>query len=291
MNKKLKRVTPVDVILVALFAVLAMVTLYPMWHCLVGSLMDYTEYMQKSILIWPDKISLDSYKFVFDQGKIYDPMKTTVIITITGTLINLIMVTWMAYGLSKKFPGSALFTYIVVFTMFLNPGLIANYMLFRNLKLLNSLKVYIMPYMINTFYLIILRTNFASFPSELEEAARIDGASEYGTFFRIVLPLSKPILATIALFTAVDYWNTYAQSVYFVSDSAKKTLQDYLYMLLSNNANNNAGAGIGAGGVSAVFSENIKLANTVIAVLPILVVYPFLQKYFTNGIMIGALKG
>ncbi len=218
-------------------------------------------------------------------------MKTTVLITIVGTICNMAMVTWMAYGLSKKFPGSTLFTYIVVFTMFLNPGLIANYMLFRNLRLLNDLKVYILPYLINTFYLVILRTNFASFPSELEEAARIDGASEYGTFFRIVLPLSKPILATIALFTAVDYWNTYQQSVYFMSDSSKKTLQDYLYMLLSNNSNNNAGVGIGAGGVSAVFSETIKLANTVIAVLPILVVYPFLQKYFTNGIMIGALKG
>ena len=123
------------------------------------------------------------------------------------------------------------------------------------------------------------------------EAAAIDGCSEMGILVRIVLPLSKPILATIALFTAVDYWNTYQQSVYFMSDSSKKTLQDYLYMLLSNNSNNNAGVGIGAGGVSAVFSETIKLANTVIAVLPILVVYPFLQKYFTNGIMIGALKG
>lgn len=286
-----RRTTVGDVLIIALFAALALITLYPMWHCIVGSLMTYTEYMQKSLLIWPDELTLESNQFVFDQGKIYDPMKTTALVTVIGTVVNLAMVTWMAYGLSKKFPGSTLFTYIVVFTMFLNPGLIANYMLFRNLHLLNDLKVYILPYLINTFYLIILRTNFASFPTELEEAARIDGASEFGTFFRIVLPLSKPILATIALFTAVDYWNIYQQSVYFITDSSKKTLQDYLYMLLSNNSNNNAGVGIGAGGVSAVFSETIKLANTVIAVLPILVVYPFLQKYFTNGIMIGALKG
>lgn len=290
-QKKLKGITPVDVALVIFFALLAVITLYPMWHCVVGSLMTYAEYMQKTLLIWPDELTLESYKFVFDQGKIYAPMKTTVLITIVGTVCNLVFVTWMAYGLSKKFPGSTLFTYIVVFTMFLNPGLIANYMLFRSLKLLNTLKVYILPYLINTFYLIILRTNFAGFPGELEEAARIDGASEYGTFFRIVLPLSKPILATIALFTAVDYWNTYAQSVYFVSDASKKTLQDYLHMLLSNNSNNSAGAGISVGGMSVGFSETIKLANTVIAVLPILVVYPFLQKYFTNGFMIGALKG
>ena len=290
-QKKLKRTTPVDILLILFFALLAVITLYPMWHCVVGSLMSYTEYMQKTLLLWPDDLTLESYKFVFDQGKIYAPMKTTIIITIVGTVCNLFFVTWMAYGLSKKFPGSTLFTYVVVFTMFLNPGLIANYMLFRNLKLLNTLKVYILPYLINTFYLIILRTNFAGFPSELEEAARIDGASEYGTFFRIVLPLSKPILATIALFTAVDYWNTYSQSVYFVSDAAKKTLQDYLHMLLSNNTNNAAGAGIAVGGMSVGFSETIKLANTVIAVLPILVVYPFLQKYFTSGFMIGALKG
>ena len=292
---KLKSSRPFDYILIVFFATLSIVTLYPFWHCLVGSLISYGEYMQSTLLLWPRSFTLDSYKFVFDQGKIFSPIRVTAIITVAGTLVNLLMTSSMAYGMSKKYPGGKFISYLVVFTMFLSAGLIPNYMLFRDLKLLNSVWVYIVPSMINTFYLIILRTNFANFPQDVEEAAVIDGCSTYRVFFQIVLPLSKPILATIALFTAVDYWNTYAASVYYVTDAGRKTLQDYLYMMLSDNATNAAGAGASAvgttAGKSAVFSENIKLANTMIAILPIMLVYPFLQKYFTSGLMVGAVKG
>jgi putative aldouronate transport system permease protein len=292
---KLKSSRPLDYVLIVFFALLSIITLYPFWHCLVGSFISYGEYMQSTLLLWPKEFTLDSYRFVFDQGKIFSPMRVTALITLVGTFINLIITSSMAYGMSKSYPGDKLVNFIVVLTMFVGAGLIPNYMLLRDLKLLNSVWVYIIPSMINTFYLIIMRTNFANFPKEVEEAAIIDGSSETGVFFRIVLPLSKPILATIALFTAVDYWNTYAASVYYVTDAGKKTLQDYLYMLLSDNATNASGMGASAigstAGKSAVFSENIKLANTIIAILPIMLVYPFLQKYFTSGIMVGAVKG
>lgn len=292
---KLKSSRPLDYVLIVFFALLSIITLYPFWHCLVGSFISYGEYMQSTLLLWPKEFTLDSYRFVFDQGKIFSPMKVTALITLVGTFINLVITSSMAYGMSKSYPGDKLVNFIVVLTMFVGAGLIPNYMLLRDLKLLNSVWVYIIPSMINTFYLIIMRTNFANFPKEVEEAAIIDGSSETGVFFRIVLPLSKPILATIALFTAVDYWNTYAASVYYVTDAGKKTLQDYLYMLLSDNATNASGMGASAigstAGKSAVFSENIKLANTIIAILPIMLVYPFLQKYFTSGIMVGAVKG
>ena len=292
---KLKANRPLDYALVIFFALLSIITLYPFWHCLVGSLISYGEYMQSTLLLWPKEFTLDSYRFVFDQGKIFSPMKVTALITVVGTAVNLMITSLMAYGMSKSYPGDKLVSYLVVLTMFVSAGLIPNYMLFRDLKLINNIWVYIVPSMINTFYLIILRTNFANFSKEVEEAAIIDGCSEFGVFFRIVLPLSKPILATIALFTAVDYWNTYAASVYYVTDAGKKTLQDYLYMLLSDNATNAGGMGASAvgatAGKSAVFSENIKLANTMIAILPIMLVYPFLQKYFTSGIMVGAVKG
>lgn len=295
MRKEKRRVSPLDVLIILAFVLLCICTLYPFWHCVVGSFMTYGEYMQTAVLLWPREFTLEAYRFVFSQGKIFSPMLVTTLTTILGTLVNLFMTTWMAYGMSKKYPGDKAVTWLVIATMFLSAGLIPNYMLFRKLRLLNTIWVYIVPYMINTFYLIVLRTNFSNFSHELEEAAAIDGAGEYGTFFRIVLPLSKPVLATIALFTAVDYWNTYQQSVYYVSKSELKTLQDYLYMMLSNTSNNAGGSGIamsGAGmGKSAVYSENIKLANTVVAVLPILLVYPFLQKYFTSGLMVGALKG
>ncbi|HML47931.1 MAG TPA: carbohydrate ABC transporter permease, partial [Clostridia bacterium] len=247
------------------------------------------------LYLWPRVFTLESYRFVFAQGKIFSPMRVTAAITLAGTAINLFMTAFMSYGMSKPYPGNKLVSYMVVLTMFVSAGLIPNYMLFRKLRLLNNVWVYILPSMINTFYLIILRTNFAGFSREVEEAAIIDGCGDYGAFFRIVLPLSKPILAAIALFTAVDYWNTYAASVYYVTDAGKKTLQDYLYMLLSDSATNAGGMGATAigstAGRSAVFSENIKLANTMIAILPILLVYPFLQRYFTSGMMVGAIKG
>lgn len=292
---KKHRYSVLDVLIVLLFVFMCACTIYPFWHCIVGSFMTYGEYMQTTVLIWPRNFTLEAYDFVFSQGKIFQPMLVTTVTTLIGTFINLFMTTWMAYGLTKNYPGKQLVNWLIIITMFLSAGLIPNYMLFRKLKLLNTIWVYIVPYMINTFYLIVLRTNFSSFPHELEESAAIDGAGDYGTFFRIVLPLSTPVLATIALFTAVDYWNTYQQSVYYVSKSELKTLQDYLYMMLSNVSNNTGGSGIGMVGAtmgkSAVYSENIKLANTVVAVIPILLVYPFLQKYFTSGLMVGALKG
>lgn len=283
-----------DLFLLVFFTTASLVTLYPFWHCLVGSLIPYHIYMQKVLMLWPDNLTFDAYAFVLKQGQIFNPLKVTVAITVVGTLANLMVTTFVAYGLSKKFPGSVLITYMVVFTMFVSAGLIPNYLLYKQLNLINSIGVYIIPCLINTFYLIIMRTYFSGFPGEVEEAAHIDGYSDFGIFFRIVLPLSKPMLAAIALFTAVDYWNTFSQSVFFITDFNKKTLQDFLYMMINDNAMNGAGTGMStmAGSLGkTVFAETIKLANTVISVIPILIVYPFLQKYFTSGIMIGAIKG
>ncbi len=285
-----RRLTAFDILLMVFFCLLMVITVYPFWHCTVGSLISYTEYMQKTVLLWPSEITFSSYAFVLKQGKIIHPMITTVIITCMGTVFTLFCTSFMAYGMSKKYPGSAVITSVVVLTMFIDAGMIPRYLLYRDLKLLNNIWVYVLPALVNTYYMIILRTNYASFPHEMEEAARIDGAGEYGIYFRIVLPLNVPALATVGLFTAVGYWNTYETSVYYVTNYDLKTLQDYLYLMISNvgSESNNA---IGTSGNATVFSENIKLANTVIAIVPILLVYPFVQKYFTKGIMIGALKG
>lgn len=289
-QRKRTRLSPFDVALMAVFAVLMVITIYPFWHCIIGSLISYSEYMQKTVLLWPDQLTLASYEFVLKQGKIINPMITTAIITVIGTFMTLFCTSFMAYGMSKKYPGSSAINIVVVLTMFIDAGMIPRYLLYRDLKLLNNIWVYILPALVNTYYLIILRTNFANFPREVEEASRIDGASEYGIYFRIVLPLSVPALATVGLFTAVGYWNTYETSVYYVTNYDIKTLQDYLYLMISNAGSDSSNA-IGTTGNATVFSENIKLANTVIAILPILCVYPFVQKYFTKGIMIGALKG
>lgn len=294
-NTSLRRIRVIDLSLVILFTIIAIITIYPFWHCLVGSVTPYHIYMQKVLLLWPDRITFDAYKFILQQGQIYNPLLVTAIITIIGTFANVFITTFVAYGLSKKFPGRGLILYMIVLTMFVNAGLVPNYLLFRNLHLINSLGVYIIPSLINTFYLIIIRTYFLNFSTEIEEAAYIDGYSGFGIFFKIILPLSKPMIAAIALFTAVDYWNTFSQSIYYITDFSKKTLQDYLYMMLSDNTLNTAGTGStassGTMGKTTVFSETIKLANTIISVVPILIVYPFLQRYFTSGIMVGAIKG
>lgn len=281
---KLNAVSTFDVVLVLIFLVLIVVMVYPFWHCIIGSLISQQEYMSKSILLWPNKIVLDAYKYVFEQGKIFGPLATTAIITVIGTICNVFFVSWMAYGMSKKYPGSSLVAMLVILTMFVSAGLIPNYLLYRQLGLLNRIAVYILPSLINTFYLIVLRTNFAGFPTELEDAAHIDGAGEFKIFFQFVLPLNLPILATITLFTAVDYWNTYEASVFFVTNSNIKTLQNYLQMIMGSTSDTIISN-------PSIFTENIRLANTVIAILPIMLVYPFLQKYFTSGMMIGAIKG
>lgn len=292
--KIIRRIKPFDIFNYAFFFLLAFLAIYPLWYCVVGSFITHAEYLHSSVLIWPRQWTFEAYQFVFDQGQILSPMRVSATITIVGTVVNLAMSTTMAYGMSKRYPGSTGVAVFVIATMILSAGLIPNYILYRYLGILNTMAVYILPSMINTFYLIILRTNFQSFSVEIEEAAIIDGCTQWGVFLRIVLPLSKAILATIALFVAVDYWNTYSTSVYYVMDPSKKTLQHYLYQILGDKANNASSGGamlMEATGSGAVFSENIKLANTVIAIVPILIVYPFLQRYFTNGIMVGALKG
>ena len=281
-NRKKRKLSKGNLVVSALLVFFSLLTLYPLWHCVVGSLTTFEEYIHKPLLLWPEELTLDAYRYVFTQGRIFSPMFITVITTLIGTPINLFMQAYMAYGLAKSFPGNGLITSIVVLTMFLNPGLIPQYLLFRQLGILNTIWVYILPCMINAFYLIILRTHFASLPKELMESSRLDGCSEFGTFFRIALPLSLPVMASIGLFTAVDYWNTYSQSVYFVTDASKKTLQDYLYIFLSGNSANISGGGINRM-MGNVFSENTKLANTVLSILPIIVVYPFTQRYFVKG--------
>lgn len=279
-----------DVVIYTFLVLFCLLTLYPLWHCVVGSITTFEEYIRKPFLFWPEKPTFDAYEYVFTQGRIFSPMMITVMTTLLGTPINLFMQAYMAYGLSRPFPGNKLVTAIVVFTMFLNPGLIPLYLLYRQLGLLNSIWVYILPCMINSFYLIILRTHFSSLPKELLESSRLDGCSEFGTFFKIALPLSLPAMASIGLFTAVDYWNTYSQSVYFVTDASKKTLQDYLYVFLSGNSANISGGGINMM-IGNVFSENTKLANTVLSILPIVIIYPFTQRYFVKGMLLGAVKG
>jgi putative aldouronate transport system permease protein len=280
-----------DVVNVGALIILCVVMAYPLWYTIVGSLMEESEFLTKRFLLYPERPTLAGYQKVFEDGTIFIHYRVTVLITVVGTVFSLFVTSVSAYGLSKKFYGSTFLVYLAVFTMFIRPGLIADYLNLRSLGLINNFFVYILPAAINTFYLIIMRTYFIDFPSELEEAARIDGSTEFGTFIRIVLPLSKPVLAAIGLFFAVQYWNTYMQSVFFITDQRLKTVQEYLQRLVTDSTdieNLMAAAEVEDTKFSA---ESLRLANVVLVLVPIILVYPFLQKYFIRGLMIGAVKG
>lgn len=284
-TKKKRKFSLFSMAVTLFFGIICVIALYPFWHVMVGSLISQKEYMQKVLLLWPEEITFDNYRYVLDQGSILRPLLVTIFTTVLGTTVNLLAITLTGYGLSKRFPGVGVISILMIITMFLGAGLIPNYILFRQLGILNSILVYILPSMINPFYVILMRTTFMDFPHDLEEAAAIDGSGKFHTFFRVVLPLSKPMLASIGLFTAVDYWNTFQQSIYYVTDTSKKTLQDFLYMVMNNT---NMGA-MGTG--QAVVTENVKLTYTAFAVLPIILVYPFIQRHMSAGIMLGSLKG
>lgn len=283
----MKKISISTVLIHFLFIFLSIIMLYPFWYTLVGSFMGYKEYFEKVVFLWPSKPTLEAYKLTFKTGLINNPMRTTIFITVVGTAYSLFVTSFVAYGLSKRFPGSKFIMSFIVFTMFFSGGLIPTYILYRNLGLINNILVYILPMSINTFNLIVLRTNYAGFPVELEEAALIDGYNEFGIYFKIVLPLSKTILATIGLFYAVSYWNTFFTSLFYVSDAKMRTLQDYLYRIIKVTEAEDLGMYTS----KTVSFQTVKMANIIIVIAPIVLVYPFLQKYFVKGVMIGAVKG
>lgn len=286
-----KRVSSFDIFNYTFFVIICLIMLYPLWYTVAASFMKESEYLSKSVILFTTRPTLRAYEKIFEDGRIFTHFRVTIFVTIVGTVFSLMFTAFSAYGLSKRFFGSAFILYLAVFTMFLRPGLIPNYLNLKSLGLINNLAVYIIPYSINTFYMIILRTHFRDFPQELEESAKIDGCREIGIFFKIVLPLSKPILAAIGLFFAVQFWNTYTQSVFFITDPKKKTVQEYLQKLVSDSTDLESLMMSTETEDETFNAETLRLANVVMVLTPILMVYPFLQKYFVKGLMIGAIKG
>ena len=269
------------------FIFLCIVMIYPFWHTIVGSMMKYGEYFSKTVFLWSSDPTLEAYRVILNTGLIKNPMVNTVMITAAGTAASLFVTAFVAYGLSKSFPGKSLVMSLIIFTMFFRGGIIPNYILYKQMGLIDNRLVLILPTLINTFNLIILKTQFSGFPLEIEEAARIDGCREYGIFLRIVLPLSIPMLVTIGLFYAVAYWNTFFPSLFYMTKDHLRTLQDYLYRIVKTQNAEDLGMYVSR----TVSLESVRMANVVMVIAPIILVYPFLQRYFVKGAMVGAIKG
>jgi ABC-type glycerol-3-phosphate transport system permease component len=260
---------------------------YPFWHVIVGSFMNGTEYLSKNLLFWVEKPTVENYTYLLFQTETMTYIYNTLFITVVGTVLSVFFTTYTAYGLSKTFPGSKLFFILIVATMFIDFGLIPNYINLKNLHLINTRTALILIMLINPFFLIIMRSNFIEFPKEIEESARIDGAGVNRIFFQIVFPLSTAMVAAITVFIAVNFWNLYLPSVFYITTPVKKTIQDYLGSLLTQEQM----AVDAAQATNQPLTTMLKFASIVLGAIPILVVYPFMQKYFVKGALIGAVKG
>ena len=279
------------VINIAVLLLFTVITFYPMYYIAITSVSNGMLVMQGKVNLYPIGLTLDSYKSIMADPQLFRSLWNSVLYTVLGTVINLIMSCLCAFPLSRRtFSGRNFFTGMIVFTMFFGGGMIPTFLVIKGLGLLDSLWALMIPGAISTWNLIIIKNFFQGIPAELEEAAKIDGAGDLRVLLQIVLPLSKPMLATFALFYAVGYWNSYTSALLYINDMKKWTLQIMLrqIIMLSNGAIDGSEFDETA---TRPPSESIQMAVIVFGTLPILCVYPFLQKHFTKGVLVGAIKG
>lgn len=282
-----------DTINVIIMLVICFITLYPIWYVLVNSFNDGMDAMRGGIYWWPRKFSLDSYRAVFSSPGIVKAMGITVAKTFIGTVVHVFFTAMVAYALSKKnLIGRKLYMTLGMITLFFGGGLIPYYLLLRNIGFLDKFIVYIIPAMFSFYDAIIFMAFFREIPSSLEEAAKIDGANDFTIFLRVILPVSLPVIATIALFHGVYQWNDYFTGMIFINNPDLQPIQTFLYRIVAQAGSNTAMQAAPGGIVTrTVTSQSIKLATMVVTTFPIVCVYPFLQKYFVKGMMIGSVKG
>jgi putative aldouronate transport system permease protein len=277
-----------------IMAAIILVMLFPFLHILAISLNEARDAAAGGIGIWPRVFSLDSYEAVFQYQGILESFVVSVSRTVIGTILTLLVTSAAAYVMTKKnlvfYKG--IYRFFIV-SMFVSGGLIPTFMLYKQIGLYNSFLVYILPGAFGVFYMILFRTYFIQLPKEIEESAFLDGAGEFTIFTKIMLPLSLPILATIGLFIAVSQWNSWQDTLFFTSDEKLQTLQFVLMKVLrqAEAASMAKRARSLLRNTISITPESIKMAITIVATLPILAVYPFLQKYFVKGIVVGAVKG
>ncbi|UQZ33572.1 sugar ABC transporter permease [Paenibacillus sp. PK3_47] len=276
------------------------VVLYPLIYILSASISSPQDVNSGAMWLFPKNVTLDGYKLVFENPKIWNGYLNTIIYTVLGTLLNLAVTLPASYALSRSdFVGRNLFMGIILFTMFFSGGLVPTYLLVKNLGLINSMGALILPVAASVWNIVVARTFFqTTIPKELQEAAHIDGCTNLKLFIRIILPLSAPIVAVMALFYGVGHWNSYFPSLIYLNDEAKYPLQMVLRQILVLQEMSAETTGAAINGEVAVAMNNkaetaslIKYGVIVVSTLPIVAVYPFLQRYFVQGVMIGSVKG
>lgn len=282
-----------DTINIIIMLVICFITIYPIWYTVVNSFNEGQDAMLGGIYWWPRKFTLDNYKAVFSNAGIIKALGVTVAKTVIGTVVHVFFTAMVAYSLSKKsLVGRNFYTTLGLITLFFSGGLIPLYLLIRNLGMLDNFLVYIIPAAFSFYDLLIFKSFFSQIPPSLEEAARIDGATDFKIFIRVVIPISLPVIATIALFHGVYQWNDYFTGMIYINNNDLQPIQTYLYKIVAQTGANAVNTNMpGAVGASTVTQQTIKLATMVVTTFPIVCVYPFLQKYFVKGMLLGSVKG
>ncbi|MDD3904846.1 MAG: carbohydrate ABC transporter permease [Sphaerochaeta sp.] len=265
-------------------------TLYPLWYILVVSLSSAQYINLGEVSFFPKGFNIDAYKIVFANEKIWRSYANTITYTVVGTFINVVMTALCAYPLSRKdFFGRKPLTIFVTVTMFVSGGMIPLYLVIMNLGLINSIWAIVLPPAISTYNMIVMRSSFEAIPHSLTESAYLDGANDIQILKDLILPLSKPILATMTLFYAVSHWNSFFPAMLYLNEQSKYPVQVLMRdIVIAGDMTSDSGD------VSSsinILATNYKYAVIIISVIPILVVYPLLQKHFTKGVMLGAVKG
>lgn len=290
---KKHKVDVFDVINITFMLIFAFMTLFPLYYVFVGSFNDGIDYTAGGVYFFPRKFSYNNYLVVFNDKRIWKGYLVTIGRTTIGTVLSLFFTATVAFAMSRrKLKCKKFFYWINIFTMFFGGGIVPYFLVLKLTHLINTFWVYIIPGMYSVYNMIVFQNFFHQIPEEVHEAALVDGANEWMIFYRIYIPLSKPIIATIALWTIVGHWNSYLDSMYYVTNPDLYSLQYVLMRIIKESS-------VPSGGVvplppsvtETVTAKTISLAAIIVSTIPVLAVYPFLQKYFANGVMVGSLKG
>lgn len=288
------------VIIYILLTILGFVTLYPFWNSAVISFNLGIDTAKGGITFWPRVFTLDNYEIVLQDTRIVKAFGVSVLRTIVGTFLSILFTALFAYGMSMK--GVVFKKFYMVFaviTMYFSGGLIPSFLVNMELGLMNTFWVLVIPTIISVYNMIIFRTFFMGLPNGLEESARIDGCSTFGVFFRIVLPLSGPVIATLSLFTAVYHWNDWFTATIYIDKADLFPIQTMLQQIMNSNimteqltmaTKGNAAAADAMSRMQSVTTKSLTMATMMVATLPIILVYPFVQRFFVKGVLVGSLK-
>ena len=282
-----KKISTFTILNYLLFAVIGIIMVYPFRYVVMYSFSDPAQSSLSSLYLWPQVFTIQSYIYAFSKKILFTGFFNSVFLTLMGTAVNMVLTIMLAYPLSRDtLPGRKYLSAFIVFPMLFNGGMIPTYLVIKEFGLLDSLWSLIASLAVNVYNLLILSKFFKSIPESLIEAARIDGCGEIRTLVRIILPLSKASLATISLFYAVQHWNEFLRATIYINTDSKWPLQVVLRNIIDMVAND-----LNSGGEVYMNPENFKMATIVITVVPIICVYPLLQKHFTAGVMMGSVKG